>query len=82
MIVTKGYGSTYLFTIATRGFSRWFNSFSKAVSESIGVREKRLVASKTYSNGQYIRTFILSSEYKDVDRVETVWEEHKIIEKK
>ena len=82
MIVTKGYGGCYFFSMAIKGFGNWFNELSKSVSESIGVGERRMTASRTYSNGQYIRTFILSNEYEDVDRVETTWEERKTIEKK
>ena len=57
-------------------------TYQKTVTEGIGVAERRLTADRTYSNGQYIRRFILSNEYEDVETVETNWESEKTIEKK
>lgn len=57
-------------------------TYKKEVNESIGLCERRLTADRTYSNGQYIRRFILCSEYEDVETVETIWESEEKIEKK
>ena len=57
-------------------------TYQKAVAEAIGAVERRLTADRIYSDGQYIRRFILSNEYEDVERIETTWESEEIIEKK
>ena len=77
MIITKGYGGGRFFSIAIKGLGRWFDKHYKTVSESIGVADKRLVVSQTSFDGQWqsIQTFILSDEYEDVKKVETVWSE-------
>lgn len=77
MIATRGYGGRCGF-ILTRGFFT-FDKFYKTVSESIGVADKRLVASQTSFDGQLqsILTFILSDEYEDIEKVKTVWSERR-----
>ncbi|MBA7515514.1 hypothetical protein ES705_07556 [subsurface metagenome] len=81
MIITKGFGGGgRFFSIAIKGYGRWFDIFYKTVSEAIGVAERRLVASRTYQDGQYIQTFILSdmwTKYEDAEKVETVWSERR-----
>lgn len=57
-------------------------TYQKTVAEVIGVAERRMTADQTYSEGRYIRRFILSNEYEDVDSVETTWESEETIEKK
>ena len=85
MMITRGYGKGRFFSIAIKGYGRWFDKFYKTVSESIGMTERRLTADKTYQDGQYIQTFILSDEwtkYEDGEKVETVWVERKPLYKK
>lgn len=82
MIITRGYGRGGSSIIIRGLFS--FNKFYKAVHESIGVADKRLVASQASFDGQLqsILTFILSNEYEDVKKVETAWSERKSLYKK
>jgi len=50
-------------------------TYTKQISEGIGIKEKTLRGSRTHSGGEDITTFILSSIWDDIASVSTVWEE-------
>lgn len=45
----------------------------KIVKEDVGVKEKKLIAEKTYSGGVDRIIFILSSIWQTVSKVSTIW---------
>ena len=46
----------------------------KEVAEAIGMKEIRLRSKREYSEGQDIINRILSSTWRDIDKVSTIWE--------
>lgn len=50
-------------------------TYTKQISEVIGIKEKTLKGSRTHSGGEDITTFILSSIWDDIAAVSTVWVE-------